>query len=142
MNKKIFFLVLCGVIFGTLLWKGYSSIGIRKEEKKNTTVLSSSIEIPRVTLILDDSEHIATYTGIPASTVLQALQYIATEKNIVVKTKQYDFGVFVEQIGDKANTNDRSWVYSVNGTSGQVASDAYQTKTDDQVLWQYTKPIF
>jgi hypothetical protein len=141
MNKKIVVFVLCGAILLLGFWKGYPFFRFPQEIKKDS-IIASQKEIPLVTLTFDDGKDVATYTGIPASTAFTALQYFLKEKNITLQTKQYDFGVFIEQIGDKANTKDFAWIYSVNGKSGEMASDTYMLHSGDNVLWQYTKPIF
>lgn len=138
MRKKIILVVVCGVFLSIGVWKGYL---LFHGQGKNV-VISKQREIPTITLTLDGSDRIATYSSIPASTVFAALQYVSREQHISIQTKQYDFGVFVEQIGDKPNTNERAWIYSVNGTSGTVASDKYDLHSGDTILWQYVKPIF
>lgn len=140
MRKNIILFVVCGVFLGSSVWIGYHLL--QSDKPKTSVSVSDQQKIPRVTLTLDDSVHIATYSGIPASTAFSALQYVSEKNTISIKTKQYDFGVFVEQIGDKPNTSDRAWLYSVNGISAEVASDTYNLYEGDTVLWQYIAPIF
>jgi hypothetical protein len=47
-----------------------------------------------------------SYTDIEASTPFDALVLIAKKNNLDLQTKQYDFGVFVEGIGEQKNTKD------------------------------------
>jgi hypothetical protein len=65
---------------------------------------------------------------------------MAKQKNLGLKTKQYDFGVFVEQIGTIANTKDKSWIYFVNGKSGTVAADKQSLNAGDTIEWKYITP--
>ena len=60
------------------------------------------------------------------------------EKNAIVTTKTYDYGVMVESI-DNVNTSATNyWGYSVNGQLGSVAADKYVLKNGDSVEWKYT----
>lgn len=77
-----------------------------------------------------------------AATAYDALQKVALQNNIKVDAKQYDFGVLVNSIGDKANTKDLAWIYYVNGKSPEVGADKYELKEGDKVEWKYVKPTF
>jgi hypothetical protein len=96
--------------------------------------------IPVVTVVVDDGQHIATYSAIHARTPYASLQHVAEVRETPVSVKQYDFGVFVDGVGDKKSTADRAWIYFVNGTSGAVAADKMQIRAGDTVTWKYTKP--
>ena len=97
---------------------------------------------PSVSVVFDTGEKISTVSGIQADNAFTALKNAVKQQNLELKTKQYDFGVFVEQIGVLANTKEKSWIYFVNGTSGEVAADTYKVKTGDTVEWKYTTPIY
>jgi hypothetical protein len=109
----------------------------RISPKQQTQVSQSS-----VTFVLNTGEDIATYDGIIASTVFEALTAVGSQAAIPVENKQYDFGVFVEKIGDKSNTEDKAWIYYVNNTSGDMAADKKIIKTGDIVEWRYEKPQY
>lgn len=65
----------------------------------------------------------------------------ATEKDSInLETIQYDFGVFVNKIGDFESTSKKSWIYYVNGESGQVAADQQKLKNGDKVEWKHEIP--
>lgn len=66
----------------------------------------------------------------------------SNQKSIVLKVKVYDFGTLVEGIGDKLNSNDLSWIYFVNGVSGDMAADKKPLKAGDKVEWKFIKPEF
>lgn len=95
---------------------------------------------PIVTVVIADGENTATFSGIAATTAFEALSYATKEENIELKTKQYDFGVFVEQIGQQANTKEKAWIYFINGKSGTVAADTQAVSDGDTVEWKYIKP--
>lgn len=96
--------------------------------------------IPRVTVMIDDGERVATYSGIEASDAFAALSKTAQANGIALETKTYDFGIFVESIGGKRNTSERAWIYYVNGISGNVAADKKQVTAGDRVEWRYVRP--
>jgi hypothetical protein len=95
-----------------------------------------------VSVTIDIGSTIATVSGISVTNAFQALSEAAKKQHLELKTKQYDFGVFVEQIGVVANTKEKAWIYFVNGKAGEVASDKYQLKQNDTVEWKYTTPIY
>ena len=103
---------------------------------------SSIQSAPLVTVTVDTGETVATASGIVAANAFQALVEVAKQKNLALKTKQYDFGVFVEQVGTLTNTKEQSWIYTVNGKSGTVAADKQQLQQGDSVEWKYIQPIF
>ena len=98
--------------------------------------------VPSVSVTFNTGSTIATVSGIIAPNAFQALSEAAKKQQLEVKTKQYDFGVFIEQIGALANTKEKAWIYSVNGTVGEVASDKYLVKQNDVVEWKYTTPLY
>lgn len=95
---------------------------------------------PSVSVTLDTGTTVATISGVTAQNAFQALSEAAKKQNLELKTKQYDFGVFVEQIGTLANTQEKSWIYFVNGKSGTVAADKQSLKAGDTVEWKYITP--
>lgn len=93
-----------------------------------------------VSVTIDDGEHIATSSGITANNPFDALITVSKTKELSVTTKQYDFGQFVQAIGDKNSSETEAWIYFVNGTSGSIAADKYLLHTGDMVEWKYTAP--
>jgi hypothetical protein len=95
-----------------------------------------------VTFVLNTGESVATYDGVIAPTVYDALIQFASQTAIPIGQKHYDFGVFIESIGDKLNTKDNAWIYYVNGISGDMAADKKIIKPGDIVEWRYEKPLY
>lgn len=95
---------------------------------------------PVVTVTFDTGAIIATESGVAAETAFGALTAAAAKKQWEVKAKQYDFGVFVQEIGTLANTREKSWIYFVNGKSGEVAADKQQVAAGDFIEWKYITP--
>jgi cytoskeletal protein RodZ len=97
---------------------------------------------PLVEVSIENGETTATEKNANATTAFDALVVITQKQQLSLKTKTYDFGIFVEQIGILANTKEKAWVYFVNGKSGTVAADKQTLKAGDKVEWKYIKPIF
>ena len=121
-------LLIAAVIIAALFVFFYKSPVI---SKKNPSSVSVTI---------DTGTTVATVSGVMAQNAYQALQGATTREHLVLKSKQYDFGVFVEQIGTFANTKTKVWIYFVNGKAGTVAADKQPVANRDTVEWQYTTP--
>ncbi len=123
MTRILILIIIVGML-GFGLW----------QVRQTSPVKSTSI----VTAIINS----ISYSDVQATTPYDALVVIAKKNNLVLQTKQYDFGVFVEGIGDKKNTQAKAWIYYVNGKSGEVSADKYELKQGDSVEWKYTTPIY
>ena len=112
-------------------------------QTKHTTLFTPS-QTPNtaavVSVTIDDGEHIATSSGVTANNPFDALVTVTKAQNIPITTKQYDFGQFVQMVGDKTSSDTEAWIYFVNGTSGSIASDKYLLHTGDMVEWKFTAP--
>lgn len=84
-----------------------------------------------------DKQEIVKMTGTNA---LNLLENLAEEKDWEIEKKQYDFGSLVISVDGCENSKKKSWIYFVNGESGQVAADKYQLKQDDKIEWKYIEP--
>lgn len=98
------------------------------------------------TLVLEFSEdNITTYEEVQLerpATVFGILEKVAEDNEIDLVTKQYDFGILVESIGEVENSEERAWIYFVNDEAGEVASDKYELSEGDVVEWRYIEPEF
>ena len=115
-----------------------------KKEKNSlpvpTPIINSEAAV-LVTLTLDFGDSLATYSAIKAKNAYKALQVVAKDETLEVKTKEYDFGILVESIGEYDN-GEKAWMYYVNGVLGDKSADKYELKDNDVVLWRYEKPSF
>jgi hypothetical protein len=128
-----FFIVLFffGVIVGRVFPQKAAVLGSIK--------INQIQSIPHVSVEIDDGNTIATESAV-ASTAYEALVSVTKEKGMVLEVKQYDFGVFVQKVGDKVSSATMSWIYFINGQSGTVAADKTILKENDVVSWKYMKP--
>jgi hypothetical protein len=133
MRKYLLLFLSLGIILG-LFWSFPIKLG-------PTTKIIEPIK-QQVTLVLDFGQGAKREVKVGAVTAFEALQAAAGEQNFELKTKQYDFGIFVESIGGVENTKERAWIYFVNDKAGEVASDKYTLKAGDVVEWKYIKPMY
>jgi hypothetical protein len=112
------------------------SLGIPQENLKKEMV----------SLVIDDGEgmpknfEVQFYKGI---TAFDLLKKKAEELNMVLKTKTYDIGIFIEAIGDKENGQDgKYWMYYVNGVLPMVAADKKEIKPGDKIEFRFEKSPF
>ena len=136
MKRKIF------IVLGIVVFCFAAATSFYFTQKQTNHVEVQVPVVPSVSVTLDTGEKISTVSGIRADNAFTALESASKQQHLELKTKQYDFGVFVEQIGTLANTKEKSWIYAVNGKSGEVASDKYQLKQSDSVEWKYTTPLY
>lgn len=104
---------------------------------------SPSATIETSTLIVDfgDETKIELKQVVKSdATAYSSLVDALSSKGLDLKTKQYDFGVFVESISGYESSEKMSWIYFINGQSGQVAADKQPVKANDLVEWKYVKP--
>ncbi len=71
-------------------------------------------------------------TGMDSLSVFELLQ-----KSHAVDYHPTALGVFVTGIDSLENNSNHYWVYSVNDSFPQIASDKYLTATGDRVVWHY-----
>jgi hypothetical protein len=111
-------------------------------QNQNALTQKQVINQPLVEISIENGKTVITEKSINAGTAFDAL-VVATDKNkLTLKTRTYDFGVFVEQVGALINTKEKAWVYFVNEKSATVAADKQILKDGDKVEWKYIKPIF
>jgi len=109
-------------------------------EERITPTEAIQIGTSSAKIVIDFGEgRISTYSDVPGKTAFEALQKIASSSNILLETKQYDFGIFVKGVDGLENTKDFSWTYFVNGRAPEVASDKYDLREGDRVEWRYIK---
>jgi hypothetical protein len=64
----------------------------------------------------------------------------AREINLLFEIKGMAFGPFVHTINGYAPSGDQGWLYSVNGSTPQVAANEYELRPGDNVRWFYGGP--
>ena len=95
--------------------------------------------------LIFDQENKLSSSSVPWKdqiTAYDILTKFANENNIKIETEQYDFGVLVKSINGFENSSEHTWIYFVNGESGQVSADNQTVEPGDQIEWKYIKPEF
>lgn len=77
------------------------------------------------------------YPGSEGSNAFELLQDAVGKDKVGVK--QYDFGVFVEEIGGLKPDTEHFWKLYLNGRESQVAADKLETHKGDVVEWVVEK---
>jgi len=77
------------------------------------------------------------YQGEEGKTAFELLS-----RDHVVTYQQFDFGVLIEAIDGEESTNDRFWLFYVNGEQAQVGADQYTTTDGDTLLWRLEESTF
>lgn len=73
-------------------------------------------------------------------TALSLLLQAAEQRDVQVKTTEYDFGTIVDSIDGMENSSEMAWIYFVNGQSANVGADSYEVGGGDMIEWRYTEP--
>jgi hypothetical protein len=62
----------------------------------------------------------------------------AEQLGLEIKTTEYDFGVAIDAIGDKVGgTNNKYWMFYVNGQMAPMAADKQEVKAGDKVEFRF-----
>lgn len=135
----LIFLVFVALGLNLLPGSYKSKLLFRNHPVASSSPLASTMG---VTVEINDGNKVSAFQNIKASNAYEALIAGAKLANLKIQTKQYDFGVFIEQIGELKNTKDKAWIYYVNGKPGDVAADKKNVSSGDKVEWKYEKPSF
>ena len=72
-------------------------------------------------------------------TAFDVLKFYSKEHGVVLKVKEYDFGMFVEGIGDKMGDKNNFWLYYVNGKLANASADNTEVEAGDIIKFEFTK---
>jgi len=134
MLKFLFIGIFGGICFTSLfLFNSWLYSGVATITETEETVIKGEPQdlVTNITITVDYGDsNVKTWTDIILTggdtSVFDALQ-----KCCDVKYRQYDFGVFVEEIdGVKAN-----WIYKVNGEEGSGSADNHYLENGDVIDW-------
>lgn len=148
-NQTRFFLagvavVILLVILAQYILRSQTSLKLPKLSTRNflqsgETIISPTVVVASETVIIDFGNGQKLTGEATTQNAYQALVKVAKDNNLLVKVKEYKYGVMVEKIGDTAGTQNSAWMYSVNGKPGQIAADRYIIYPGDKVEWKFTK---
>lgn len=138
--KKIYtlLLIVASISISILVYKDLNSKGQTDKGIINLAEPESIVELK-----IDSGDNKAKSFNVSTdlnATAFSVLKATAEKENINLQVKQYDFGVFVEKIADFESTAKKSWIYYINGESGQIAADQQKLKNGDKIEWKYEIP--
>lgn len=147
-QKNIVLVIFAGILLvvaaSNLFLKEQPNLSIKNILDRSEFIpksVSSTITpaILEQTLSIDFGDGSKISEKVTAQTAYDALQKTASKKNLILEFKEYKYGLMVEKIGQKQNSNDSAWMYSVNGKPGQIAADRYVVYPGDKIEWKYEK---
>lgn len=145
-----FKIIIYAVIIASIVILGFLFVAPKKITNHEQSVNQTPLTIPadkniQLTFDFGNEQKLAyAQDNWPEpQTVYDLLTRVTAEQKIIFKTKQYDFGVLVDAIGDKTNGEDnRYWLYYVNGEMPMVAIDKYELKAGDKVDLKFEASAF
>jgi len=144
MSRYIKLLLIAGtlVIVAGGLWYGFfrtdSLPSVAENSSTSVPGVGEAEGIVYVTIDYGGGDAVSgEYSFEEGESAFGALVKLASEKEIEIVTKDYDFGKFVEAIGGVESGAEKAWIYFVNGESGEVSGDNYALKQEDRVEWRY-----
>jgi len=76
-------------------------------------------------------------------TVYDVLKKSSDINKLGLVTKDYDFGKSIDGIGDDlAGTDNKYWLYYINGEMGMQSVDKQEVKNNDKIEFKYEKSTF
>lgn len=142
-TKRIFIIIIAVAVFtaGAVFY----NTQIQTPAEPPTPPTSSQKQKEEISLKIDFGDNQKTFTtqyqkGV---TAYDFLKKTAQKKEIVLKTKEYDFGIMITQIEKKENTkNGKSWIFYVNGEMAKEAVNKINLKPGDKVKFKYEENPF
>lgn len=136
-NRKRFGFFFVIILLGICFWFVFRNFQfLTKTIPSSFSLQQATVPLVHVSII---GETISVKKDIAAGTVYDALMIAAEQQSLNVKTKHYDFGVFVEAIGDILTNQTSAWIYYVNGKAGTIACDKQKVQEGDQIEWRFEK---
>ena len=140
--KKILLYITLTILFiaGVGFYTKKTDINLHVDKKQNLEQVEQTVK----TIIDFGEEEKISYTeeNFKDLSAYDLLIKAAEKNNLEIKIKQYDFGVYIEEIDGRENTNEKAWIYFVNESSATTASDQYKVQEGDLIEWKYIKPEF
>jgi len=112
--------------------------------KDNQNTNQALIQPPKETLfIIDNQPYKIDNDRLSDTSVYDVLFSVTGQNKIKLQTKEYDFGILVEAIGDKTNGQaNKYWLYYVNGEMPMVAVNNYKLNPGDKVEFKFEESKF
>jgi hypothetical protein len=105
----------------------------------STTKTLPETEKVKLTINTGEAKHEFSSSLEKDATVFSLLKKLSAANNYTLVYKESSIGVFIEELyGVKNNaTQNKYWLYKVNGESANVGASSYQLKAGDIVEWNF-----
>lgn len=136
-------ILLSGLCLALVLVVGIGCNLTKTNTNQDSINQNQSVEVKQgvqVTINFGDSQETLTARVTEATTALAVLQQVTQDNGIALETKEYDFGVSIEKIGEKqGGENSSYWLFNYNGTPAQVGVSQQQINPGDSLEFVYSK---
>lgn len=81
-----------------------------------------------------------TYTEqvVPGTTAMDLLTMVSQKNSFPITTKDFDFGTLITGINGLEATDNKFWLFKVNGESASVGAGDYSLQANDVIEFEYT----
>ena len=137
----VLFIILAAALFTQFTLFKDSNNPNQNRIGEKTPITSTNNQEKRLeenTVIIDFGNGQKIERTVKAKTPYQTLEMVAGNEGYQITTKQYKYGLMVEEINRLKNTPEKYWLFSVNGKPGKIAADRFQLNSGDLVEWKYT----
>ncbi|OGG03924.1 hypothetical protein A2W14_05645 [Candidatus Gottesmanbacteria bacterium RBG_16_37_8] len=110
----------------------------KTDQRQSQNNQNQAIQMEENTVTVDFGDGRKIEKNVKAETPFRALQMVSDSEGFAVLTKEYKYGLIVEEINNVKNNSGKYWLYSVNNQPGKIAADRYQLNAGDVVKWEYT----
>jgi len=138
-------LILIAVALAIVVVLATKLLGVSNPDSE-VSIPTQIVQEDHLRLILDFGQNLTEfdtqyYEGI---TVLDALENSLEENGVELETTYYEEfdSTMVNSINGFDNSDEYSWIYYVNGSSGEVGADQKVLDSGDVVEWKYVKPTY
>ena len=115
------------------------------QEPENKIVENVQVQKNEVFLSVEENgiPNFATIEVDSGATAFDALLKFTEKEDIVIETKKYDVGIFIESIGGVKNGKDgKYWMYYFNENLASVSADKQELSTGDKIEFKFEKSPF
>ena len=136
----ILFIIIAVVVIAqlTLFRSNKNLVQNKINDNASTTANIQEKQSQDNTVIIDFGNGQKKEKTVKANTPYQALEMVANSQGYKITTKQYKYGLMVEEINRIKNTPEKYWLFSVNGKPGLISADRQKLNAGDVVEWKYT----
>ena len=134
----ILFIILGLSILSQFFFFKGNKVNLSGNNIKDEVQRDNSLQRESNKIILDFGDGRKITQDAKAQTAFEALQILSSAKGYKIISKQYKYGLIVEEVNKVKNSAQKSWLYFVNGKLGNIAADRYILTSNDVIEWKYS----